>query len=164
VIRSIFLRTTSVIGVLAILVVAAGAFNSFASTAAATAAAASQAQPAAKQVFGNPSNTLTPGILVGNTLYLSGQLGSRGRADGIGGETKAAIENAQNILKMAQMELTDVVSVTAFLVDINDFQAFNTAYTAMFTTQPKPTRTTVSVKELVGGAKVELTMVAVKAR
>ena len=162
--RNFFLRVTSVIGIVAVLSAAVWSFNAFSSTASASAASVAQAQAAAKQVIGNPSGTLTPGILIGNTLYLSGQLGTRARADGIAGETKAAIEAAQTILKNAQMELTDVVAVTAYLVDVNDFQAFNQAYTALFTTQPRPTRTTVIVKELVSQAKVELTMTAVKAR
>jgi enamine deaminase RidA (YjgF/YER057c/UK114 family) len=163
VLRNLFLRVTSIAGVIAILGVAVYSFNSFTSTASASATSVTQ-QPAGKQVIGNPSSTLTPGILIGNTLYLSGQLGTRGRAEGVAGETKAAIESAQNILKAAQMDLTDVVAVTAYLVDVNDFQTFNQAYTAMFSTQPRPTRTTVIVKELVSQAKVELTMTAVKAR
>jgi enamine deaminase RidA (YjgF/YER057c/UK114 family) len=160
---SVIFRAAALLGILAVVGITATTFGTHARTAGA-AYAITQPQPETKQVIGNPSGTLTPGILIGNTLYLSGQLGSRGKADGVGGETKAAIEAAQNILKMAKMELSDVVAVTAYLVDISDFSAFNTAYTSMFTTQPRPTRTTVAVKELVGGAKVELTMTAVKTR
>ena len=106
---------------------------------------------------------LTQGIMVGNTLYLSGQLAGRAARDsGIGPETKSAIRAAETILKAAGMDLSNVVSVTAYLADIADFQAFNAAYTELFTTDPRPTRTTMQVAALVGGAKVELTMVAVR--
>lgn len=156
------------VGGAAILGAAVWSFSVNASSASATAANAAQEQPQAKQVIvpagGRAGGLLTPGIMIGNTLYLSGQLGSQGKADGVAGETKAAINNALNILKAANMGLSDVVSVTAYLVDLADYSAFNGAYTELFTTQPRPTRTTVVVKELVGGAKVELTMTAVKTR
>jgi 2-iminobutanoate/2-iminopropanoate deaminase len=116
-------------------------------------------------VPGGRGNTtlLSPGILVGNTLYLSGQLGSAAARDsGVGPETRSAIRNAQNILRAAGYELSDVVSVTAYLANIADYQAFNTAYREFFTTDPRPTRTTVAVGALVNNAKIELTMVAVK--
>lgn len=157
------------IGIGAALGGALWAFGSSSASAAAAAAATSMSstqdqQMSGKQLVGRGSNLLSPGILVGNTLYLSGQLGTQGRAEGISGETRAAITNAQNILKMAQMDLPDVVSVTAYLVESADYQAFNKVYTEMFSAMPKPTRTTVIVKELVNSAKVELTMTAAKAR
>ena len=62
------------------------------------------------------------------------------------------------------MDLSDVVAVTVYLADINDFNAMNGAYAGMFTTDPRPTRTTVAVAGLVGGAKLEMTMTAVKTR
>jgi len=128
-------------------------------------AAPPPAQTAGKRVI-NPSgrggSMLSPGIMIGNTLYLSGQLGTAGRDSGVAGETKAAIESARRILQAAEMDLKDVVSVTAFLVDTADYRPFNSAYTSLFTTNPRPTRTTVFVKQLVNNAKVELTMTAVK--
>jgi enamine deaminase RidA (YjgF/YER057c/UK114 family) len=127
--------------------------------------AAPPTQTAGKRVIsggGRGSAMLSPGILIGNTLYLSGQLGTAGRDSGVAGETKAAIESARRILQAAEMDLKDVVSVTAFLVDTADYRPFNAAYTSLFTTDPRPTRTTVFVKQLVNNAKVELTMTAVK--
>ncbi len=163
--RLFFLRSASFVGVLAAMGVAMWSFNSSSSTASAAAASVAQAQPAAKQVFGSASKTLQGAILVGNTLYLSGQLGTSGKADGIGGETKAAILAGEKLLKAAQMELSDVVAVTVYLVDVADFGGMNTAYSELFSAIPRPTRTTVVVKELVvTGAKVEVTMTAVKAR
>lgn len=151
------------------LVLGVAAYSFFAASQSAQATALNtQDQSQAKRVIvpagGRSGGMLSPGIMVGNTLYLSGQLGTSGRADGVGGETKVAIESAQKILKAAEMDLADVVSVTAYLVDPADYQPFNAAYTALFTTEPRPVRTTVFVKELVNSAKVELTFIAVKAR
>ena len=165
-IRPLYFHTAGVIAVVGALGVAAWSFNESSATASAASTAVVQAaQPGAKQAIGRGSNTLTPGILIGNTLYISGQLGRSGRAGGIGGETEAAINAAQNVLKEAQMDLSDVVAVTVYLTDVADFQGMNQAYTKMFTSLPRPTRTTDVVKELVvSGAKVEVTMMAVKAR
>ena len=165
-IRPFSLRTAGISGALILLGVAMWSFNSSTTTANAAAASVAQAQPPAKQAFGNASKTLQGAILVGNTLYLSGQLGTAaGRAEGIGGETKSAILAGQKLLKAAEMDLPDVVAVTVYLTDVADFQGMNTAYSELFSAIPRPTRTTVVVKELVvAGAKVEVTMTAVKAR
>jgi 2-iminobutanoate/2-iminopropanoate deaminase len=126
--------------------------------------AAAATGAAEKRVVGNPSRLLSPAIMAGNTLYLSGQLGTAGRDSGVAGETRAAIRNARSILQNAGLDLSDVIAVTAYLTDVGDYQAFNTAYLELFTTDPKPTRTTVIVKELVQNAKVELTMTAVRSK
>lgn len=113
----------------------------------------------------NASPALAPGILVGNTLYMTGVTPPRAvRDSGVAVQTKAAITNIRTVLQAASMDLSDVVAVTVYLADINDFNAMNGAYAGMFTTDPRPTRTTVAVAGLVGGAKLEMTMTAVKTR
>jgi len=113
----------------------------------------------------NMSPALAPGILVGNTLYMSGATPPRNVADSsIAVQTKATINAIKARLTAAGMDLPDVVAVTVYLADIKDFNDFNTAYAEMFTTDPRPTRTTVAVAALVGGAKLELTMTAVKTK
>src|SRR5512139_654804 len=69
----------------------------------------------------------SPGILVGDTLYLSGQLGrdpatARLVPGGIEAETRQALRNLREVLKAAGMDYGDVVSVTAFITDFADFQ------------------------------------------
>lgn len=130
-------------------------------------AAPPPAQTAGKRVIvpagGRGGGFLSPGILVGNTLYMSGQLPAGNLRDSsIAVQTRSVITRTQAILEAAGMTLADVVSIQAYLVDMADYDGFNTAYREFFTTDPRPTRTTVVVKELVQGAKVELTMTAVK--
>ena len=77
--------------------------------------------------FGFP---YSPGILVGNTLYISGHLGrdpvtTELVEGGIEAETRQAMANIQEVLKAAGMELEHVVSVTAFIADIGEFPTFN---------------------------------------
>ena len=62
-------------------------------------------------------------------------------------QTRAVIENIADILRAAGAELTDLVSVTSYLVDMADFAAYNEVYGEFFT-EDGPTRTTVAVREL----------------
>ncbi len=110
---------------------------------------------------------LSPAILVGNTLYMSGATGGNpvtGQlvSGGFEAEFRQVMANLQTVLKAAEMDLTNVVAVTAYLADMSDFARFNEIYREHFTAQPLPTRSTVAVKELARGARIELTMTAVR--
>jgi 2-aminomuconate deaminase len=65
----------------------------------------------------------------------------------IAAQTRAVIENIRDILQAVDADLTDLVAVTSYLVDMRDFDAYNAAYAEYFT-EDGPTRTTVAVKEL----------------
>lgn len=108
----------------------------------------------------------SPGILAGDTLYLSGQLGrdpdtAKLVPGGIEAETRQALKNLGGVLKAAGMDYTDVVSVTAFITDFADFQKFNAAYAEVFPKDP-PARATVQVAGLNLGAHVEIQMIAAR--
>jgi len=62
-------------------------------------------------------------------------------------QTRAVIENIQDILRAVGAELTDLVSVTTFLVSMNDFGGYNTVYAEYFD-ESGPARTTVAVHQL----------------
>ena len=114
-----------------------------------------------------PSTTLSPAILVGDTLYMSGNIGSDPATGqlakgGFEAELRQVMTNAQAVLKAAGMDLSDVVAVTAYLADMGDFTRFNEVYHEYFKAEPLPTRSTVAVKDLARGARVELTMTAVR--
>ncbi|MGQ0733837.1 MAG: serine hydrolase [Acidobacteriota bacterium] len=112
---------------------------------------------------------LTPGILVGDMLYLSGSTGGdpvSGQlvAGGFEPELRQIMSNVQVVLKEAGMTLADVVSVTAYLADMADFPRFNELYREYFTSTPLPARSTVAVAGLARGARLELTMTAVRSK
>jgi reactive intermediate/imine deaminase len=112
---------------------------------------------------------LSPGILVGNTLYLSGSTGGDPASGqlvkgGFEPEMRQIMSNVQTVLETAGMTLADVVSVTAYLAEMADYARFNDIYREYFTSTPLPTRSTVAVKELARGARIELTMTAVRSR
>ncbi len=108
----------------------------------------------------------SPGILVGDTLYLSGQLGRDPETaklvpGGIEAETRQALKNLREVLKAAGMDYGDVVSVTAFITDFADFPKFNAAYAEVFAADP-PARATVQVAGLNLGGRVEIQMIAAR--
>jgi 2-iminobutanoate/2-iminopropanoate deaminase len=118
--------------------------------------------------FPNTGLPYSPGILSGGTLYLSGQLGRDPKTaklvpGGIEAETRQILMNQRETLRAAGMDLEDVVSVTAFLTDFKDFDAYNKVYREFFPKDP-PARATVGVSALNIGARVELQMIAAKAR
>ncbi|MEZ5291145.1 MAG: Rid family hydrolase [Vicinamibacterales bacterium] len=112
---------------------------------------------------------LVPGILVGDTLYLSGSTGGdpvSGQlvAGGLEPEMKQIMTNVQMVLAAADMSLGDVVAVTAYLADMGDYARFNELYRSYFPNGDYPTRSTVAVKELARGARLEITMTAARSR
>jgi 2-aminomuconate deaminase len=62
-------------------------------------------------------------------------------------QTSAVIENIRDILASVGAGLTDVVQVTSYLVNMNDFRGYNEVY-AQYFDENGPTRTTVAVHQL----------------
>ena len=62
-------------------------------------------------------------------------------------QTKAVLENINDILKEEGARLKDVVDVSSFLVNMNDFGGYNEVYASYFD-YDGPTRTTVAVHQL----------------
>ncbi len=88
----------------------------------------------------------------GDFLFVSGT-SSRQPDDSIAGvgdirvQTRAVIENVRDILRSMEADLSDVVEVTSYLVNMNDFAGYNEVYAEFFDYEG-PTRTTVAVREL----------------
>jgi 2-aminomuconate deaminase len=97
----------------------------------------------------------------GDFLYVSGTSSRRADnthegvtldADGtvhkdVAVQTKAVIENVRGILQSAGADLKDIVDVTTFLVNMDDFEGYNAVYGTYFGFDG-PTRTTVAVYQL----------------
>ena len=62
-------------------------------------------------------------------------------------QTRAVIRNIREILQSTKAGLEDIVDVTAFLVNMNDFAGYNQAYSEFFDSNG-PTRTTIAVHQL----------------
>ena len=112
---------------------------------------------------------VSPGILVGDTLYLAGSTGGdpiKGQLvpGGFEPELRQIFSNVQTVLKAADMDLRDVVRVEIYLADIADYNRLNEIYREYFNFEPLPARSATAVKELARSARVELTMTAVRSR
>ncbi|RKN18174.1 RidA family protein [Micromonospora musae] len=62
-------------------------------------------------------------------------------------QTRAVIENVADLLRSVGAELSDLVQVTSYLVNMNDFGGYNEVW-AEFFDATGPTRTTVAVHQL----------------
>src|SRR5450432_3094000 len=62
-------------------------------------------------------------------------------------QTRAVIENIRDILQSAGAQLQDVVEISSYLVNMNDFAGYNEAYGEFFS-HDGPARTTVAVHQL----------------
>lgn len=66
----------------------------------------------------------------------------------IDAQTRAVIQNIEKILAQAGAQLQDLVDLTTFLVNMDDFPGYNAVYNEFFDAATGPTRTTVAVAQL----------------
>lgn len=76
-------------------------------------------------------------------------------------QTEQALENLEAVLTEAGVGMDDVLKVTVYLEDIEDFEAMNATYEGFFETDP-PARSAVGVDKLPKGVGVEIEAVASK--
>ncbi|MDP3426058.1 MAG: Rid family detoxifying hydrolase [Humidesulfovibrio sp.] len=115
--------------------------------------------PAAPAAIGPYSQAVTYNGLV----YLSGQLGID-PASGIipedfAAQAKQALDNVRAVVEAAGSDMTRVLSVDVFLIDMGRFSEFNEIYSTYFTSH-KPARAAVGVAALPREAQVEVRCVA----
>lgn len=63
-------------------------------------------------------------------------------------QTRAVFENINSMLEEENASLKDVVDLSVFLVNMNDFKGYNEVYAEFFNAETGPTRTTVAVHQL----------------
>jgi reactive intermediate/imine deaminase len=76
-------------------------------------------------------------------------------------QTEQALHNIAAVLEEAGAGMDDVLKVTVFLDDIEDFEAMNDTYADFFEADP-PARSAVGVDALPKGVAVEIEAVAVR--
>lgn len=112
-----------------------------------------------------PIGPYSHGVLHGNMLFISGQVGKHpvtGEIPStIEGQTERVMENLNGILTDAGMDFSDVVKTTIFMKDLNDFAVMNEIYGSRFTAN-FPARETVEVSRLPLDVIVEISMIAIK--
>jgi len=102
--------------------------------------------------------TYSQAVRVGDTIYMSGQIGldpaTMQMVDGIDAQIVRVFENLKAVAEAAGGSLADVVKLNVFLTDLANFARVNETMATYFSA-PFPARAAVGVKELPRGALVE---------
>ena len=106
------------------------------------------------------------GLLVGETLYVSGQIAldpaTGGLVEGdIQDEAAQVLDNIGAVLRAADMDFAHVAQVTLFLRDMDDYALVNEVYARYFS-GATPAREALEVGKLPHGANVEISCIAVR--
>ena len=105
------------------------------------------------------------GKIVGNLVFLSGQIPLDPQSGAVSGQTIAEQTqrialNIGELLKAAGSSFEQVVKTTCFLQDMADFAEFNRVYAQYFVSNPA--RSCVAVKALPKGVLAEIELIALK--
>jgi 2-iminobutanoate/2-iminopropanoate deaminase len=114
-----------------------------------------------------PIGAYNQAVLVGNMLYTSGQIAINPLTnelvlENIETETKQVMENLKAVLEAAKMTFENVIKVSIFISDMNNFSKINTIYGAYFNEATAPARETVQVACLPKNVNVEISAIAVR--
>jgi 2-iminobutanoate/2-iminopropanoate deaminase len=112
-----------------------------------------------------PMYPFSSGLVLGNTLYVSGHLGvdletGKCPAD-LETEARAMMDAFRRTIEGAGFNIDDLVTVTVFCTDLTAFRLFNTVYTQYFK-QPYPARAFIGVDKLLLGTHFEIQGTAVR--
>ena len=114
-----------------------------------------------------PIGPYNQAVLVGNTLYTSGQIAINPATgelilDSIETETKQVMENLKAVLAAADMTFENVVKSTIFIMNMGDFAKINAVYGTYFNEKTAPARETVQVACLPKNVNIEISVLAIK--
>lgn len=113
---------------------------------------------------GPPNGIFSPAIITGDLVFTSGQIGLDSKtgqlAEGMEAQFEQVFRNLDGVLLASGSSIDNIVKVTVFLADMNDYNKMNELYKAKFKGDP-PARTTVQVARLPRDARIEIEAVAV---
>lgn len=120
---------------------------------------------AGKEIFSSekaprPKGPYSQAVIHNGLLYISGQIPIDAETGlivkgTIEEETKAILNNIKTIVEEAGASIDDVLKVTCYLADIDDFERFNNVYKEYFKQDP-PARTTLQAGRLPLNVQVEI--------
>jgi len=116
-----------------------------------------------------PMGAYSQGTETDDLVFTAGQMAVTPEGDmltdaAMGVQTRQTLENIEAILEAADAGMGDILKVTVYLDDMDDFDAMNEAYEvyeAFFEADP-PARSAIAVDGLYDGAGVEIEAVATK--
>ena len=112
-----------------------------------------------------PIGPYSQAVMVGNTLYTSGQIALNPSTmelvlDTIEAETEQVMENLKALLEAADMTFENVYKTTIFITNMHDFARINAVYSRYFNEETAPARETVQVAALPKFVNIEIAMMA----
>ena len=112
-----------------------------------------------------PIGPYNQAILLGETLYISGQIAINPNTgnlqiDTIENETELVMSNLKAILEAANMTFDHVIKSSIFVSDMQNFSRINDVYGQYFSPETAPARETVEVANLPKYVNVEIIMIA----
>ncbi len=124
--------------------------------------------PAREAIHPQPDRPYSQAVRVGPVYFFAGKIGvtdsTRALTAGrTAAETGNVMEAFRALFAEQGLSLGDVVQATVYLADIGDYDEMNRVYARYFPTDP-PARETVAVSGIVAGAKVEISLIAVRHR
>ena len=114
-----------------------------------------------------PIGPYNQAILVGDTLYTSGQIAIDVKTgelvnNSIEEETEQVMENMKHVLQAAGMSFGDIVKTTLYIKNMGDFAKINSVYGSYFDDATAPARETVEVSRLPKDVNIEVSVIAIK--
>lgn len=107
----------------------------------------------------------SPAVKLGDFVYVSGTLPIDPETDelvegGIQEQTYQVLKNMEAVLSEMNLEMRHIMKTTVYMTDLADFNEMNEIYATYFA-DPYPARSTVEVKALPKGAKVEIEAIVI---
>ena len=111
-----------------------------------------------------PIGPYSQAIKIGNFLFISGQIpvdpeSGKLVEEDIGAQTHQVLKNIKAIVEAAGGTLNNVVKVTVYLDDMDDFAEMNEVYSQYFS-ESKPARAAIEVSRLPKNVKIEIEAIA----
>lgn len=116
----------------------------------------------------DPIGPYNQAIQFNEMLFTSGQIaidpesGDLYTGGDIKEETEIVMKNLQAVLHAAGLDFEDVLKVTIFISDMNNFSSINEVYGSFFKDETAPARETVEVARLPRSVNVEISLIAAK--
>ncbi len=113
-----------------------------------------------------PIGPYNQSVYFNDLLFTSGQIALD--LDGnlinnnIESETHQVFKNLKAILEEAELSFKDVLKISIFLKDMNDFDKVNAVYSTYFMSDTAPARETVQVAKLPKDVNIEISLIAGK--
>jgi len=113
----------------------------------------------------NPKLPFSPSVTKSNLVFTSGQIYLTPEGKLLEGtikeQTHQVMKNLQVVLEKAGVTFADVVKTTIYVTDMSLYGDVNEVYGSYFS-EPYPARETVCVQKLPLGARLEISMIAIK--